>query len=496
MADIIRNIVTRIDSTANWTTLNPIPANGEQCIEVLQKGLFKLKVGDGVTPWIALKYVSMGEGDSRIGSLSDLITRDKSTIVAAINSVQEEVNLTEDDILKIKKILENVIPQYSKLPTPTGENVGTVAQYIGQTSTDYLHNYFYEVVAQSDIDPESGEEVISYKWVQTNVQPAGGASDIVDIQINDTSIVDSETKIANIKVDSEVTEDSDNLITSGGVFAALAETQPVYTAEEPSTVEVGGFPINSKPENMTFAEFADKLLHKYVAPTNILIINPNASPRQLGTILDVVGTSTVTRKATSDYPLTKLVFYLNNVAKETITEGIDVKTKAFTYTFTNVGTTSNTKYFRQNFKTTLTDSYGSNINGTAAIDFVAPTFYGKVAIPSEYDDTPAHVKEYLQNNIETVLGTLTKKNTTSTTIDNACTLTKEHYIFVTPFVWSGTKKIYDTITNMDYTSSTSTFTHNHTENGVTTNYNVYYLTDYAGSGNSFTFRLTVDVREG
>lgn len=56
MADLIKAIFTRIDSSANWKTLNPVPKNGEQCIEVLNGGLFKLKVGDGVTPWVALKY--------------------------------------------------------------------------------------------------------------------------------------------------------------------------------------------------------------------------------------------------------------------------------------------------------------------------------------------------------------------------------------------------------------------------------------------------------
>lgn len=146
MADIIRNIVTRIDSTANWTTLNPVPANGEQCIEILPKGLFKLKVGDGKTPWIALKYATMNGHDPRIGDLSELITRDKTNIVYAINSVQEEVNLTEDDIARIKEVLKHVVPQYSELPAASESTFGVVAQYIGPTTEDYTHGLFYEVV--------------------------------------------------------------------------------------------------------------------------------------------------------------------------------------------------------------------------------------------------------------------------------------------------------------------------------------------------------------
>lgn len=90
MATIYKPIITRIDTTANWTTLNPVPANGEQCIEILGGGLFKLKIGDGVSPWIALNYYQGSSGSAE--DLSKLITPDKSSLVAAINSVQKQIN--------------------------------------------------------------------------------------------------------------------------------------------------------------------------------------------------------------------------------------------------------------------------------------------------------------------------------------------------------------------------------------------------------------------
>lgn len=55
---IIQPIISKIDTTSNWKTFNPIPRSGEQCIEDLGKGLFKLKIGDGVTPWVSLKYAT------------------------------------------------------------------------------------------------------------------------------------------------------------------------------------------------------------------------------------------------------------------------------------------------------------------------------------------------------------------------------------------------------------------------------------------------------
>jgi hypothetical protein len=53
--------------------------------------------------------------------------------------------------------------QVSLLPTPSAELLGEVRQYIGTTTEDYIHNYFYECVE------ETVEENITYKWVQASV---------------------------------------------------------------------------------------------------------------------------------------------------------------------------------------------------------------------------------------------------------------------------------------------------------------------------------------
>jgi hypothetical protein len=46
----------RRDTSQNWTTANPILADGEQGLE---KDTGKLKIGDGVTRWNALSYFSV-----------------------------------------------------------------------------------------------------------------------------------------------------------------------------------------------------------------------------------------------------------------------------------------------------------------------------------------------------------------------------------------------------------------------------------------------------
>lgn len=54
MADIIQ---IRRDTSTNWTTVNPILAQGELAFETNTR---KLKVGDGVTAWNSLSYYDLG----------------------------------------------------------------------------------------------------------------------------------------------------------------------------------------------------------------------------------------------------------------------------------------------------------------------------------------------------------------------------------------------------------------------------------------------------
>lgn len=50
-------IITRNDTAANWTSVNPILAKGEQGLETDTN---KLKAGDGVTAWNSLIYITGG----------------------------------------------------------------------------------------------------------------------------------------------------------------------------------------------------------------------------------------------------------------------------------------------------------------------------------------------------------------------------------------------------------------------------------------------------
>ena len=56
--------------------------------------------------------------------------------------------------------------QFTTLPVPSVSNVGTILQYVGETTSEYTNGYFYECVLDGS----------TYKWIQKAVQPGGGGS--------------------------------------------------------------------------------------------------------------------------------------------------------------------------------------------------------------------------------------------------------------------------------------------------------------------------------
>lgn len=120
--------------------------------------------------------------DKNLQNLSDLIGDKTSlptptnTVVNNIASVDAKVDAIIDDnetgltktfssdkITKTFATLEEAnkrILQYDVLPAPTEVFGGKVVQFIGATTEDYIHNYFYECVQVEG----------NYKWVNTVVQ--------------------------------------------------------------------------------------------------------------------------------------------------------------------------------------------------------------------------------------------------------------------------------------------------------------------------------------
>ena len=79
----------RRDTSVNWTSVNPIPAQGEPCYET---DTGKLKIGNGSDNYMALPYVSDGGGSS-----GDLPIATATTIGGI--KVGDNLSITEDGTL-------------------------------------------------------------------------------------------------------------------------------------------------------------------------------------------------------------------------------------------------------------------------------------------------------------------------------------------------------------------------------------------------------------
>ena len=60
--------------------------------------------------------------------------------------------------------------QVNEMPAASADYVGIVCQYIGDTTADYTHNYFYECVEDISTNPAT------YSWEQVSVQPNGSGN--------------------------------------------------------------------------------------------------------------------------------------------------------------------------------------------------------------------------------------------------------------------------------------------------------------------------------
>lgn len=98
------------------------------------------------------------------GQLDDLETTEKSSLVGAINESRSKT---------------------TTLPTASSDYVGKVYQYIGNTTSNYTHGYFYECKENSGV----------YSWVRVDVQPGGGSGGGHTIIDSDGNIMPQRGKL-------------------------------------------------------------------------------------------------------------------------------------------------------------------------------------------------------------------------------------------------------------------------------------------------------------
>ena len=118
----------RRDTSANWTSVNPIPAQGEPCYET---DTGKLKIGNGSDNYVTLPYVSDGGGSS-----GDLPIATATTLGGV--KIGNNLSITEDGTLSatggsapdnmVTTDTEQVIPSIKLFRHPVYDNGFTQIQ--------------------------------------------------------------------------------------------------------------------------------------------------------------------------------------------------------------------------------------------------------------------------------------------------------------------------------------------------------------------------------
>ena len=177
-------------------------------IQAFPKGNSGSSVPIGGTEGQVLKKLSNTDGDAGWAddSAEELTAEEIEEIKAAFNPSIEPI-----DISKIT--VEGQTIQMDEMPLASAGVVGKIYQYIGDTSVDYKHGYFYECV----------EDNSSYSWVQTDAQPTFTAGEGIDIdEDNEISVEElSTTDVQDIKDAFEATN-----------FSPLATVYHKYSTDE------------------------------------------------------------------------------------------------------------------------------------------------------------------------------------------------------------------------------------------------------------------------
>lgn len=172
----------RRDTSTNWTSVNPIPAQGEPCYET---DTGKLKIGNGSDNYVTLPYVSDGGG-----SAGDLPIATATTLGGV--KIGENLSITEDGTL-----------------SATGGSAGT---------TDYTQ---LENKPQINSVELTGNKTLNDLGIQAkgNYQPAGDYATTADIPTKTSELTNDSGFLTEAPIPTNmVTTDTDQTISGSKTF--------------------------------------------------------------------------------------------------------------------------------------------------------------------------------------------------------------------------------------------------------------------------------------
>jgi len=169
-----KQIQIRRDTAANWTAANPVLAQGEIGIELdgLGTSLVLQKIGDGVTAWDSLPYLSTGGGGA---TSSDDVSNDSgvsgANVTEALETLQQEIPNPNNLVNQFTTDTQGVSGRFTvqePLDSNTSDaaSVGYVLDKVGEVETP---NAAFDTVGGVKIsrDTASSTTYISFDGTDT-----------------------------------------------------------------------------------------------------------------------------------------------------------------------------------------------------------------------------------------------------------------------------------------------------------------------------------------
>lgn len=148
----------RRDTSANWTSVNPIPAQGEPCYET---DTGKLKIGNGSDNYVTLPYVSDGGGSAGTTDYTQLENKPQ------INSVELTGNKTLNDL--------GIQPKGNYQPAGDYATTTDIPTKTSELTNDsgFLTEAPTNMVTTDTTQTISGDKTFTRGITTTDIYPAG-----------------------------------------------------------------------------------------------------------------------------------------------------------------------------------------------------------------------------------------------------------------------------------------------------------------------------------
>ena len=210
------SVFVRVDEveaqTIQYTTL--------PTASVSEEGHIYQYIGDTTSSYTNGYFYKCVE-DSGVYSWERVNTQDSytKTEIGNLTNLPDNTKDVVGNISDLNTNKENVFryEHSADIPTASVDNVGTIIQYVGTTTADYINGYFYKSVLNTDTS--------TYEWQNIDVQPASGIS-AVDSVNGKTGTVVLDAKDIGLQASTMPTADVDHV---NQVVQYVGTTTSTYT---------------------------------------------------------------------------------------------------------------------------------------------------------------------------------------------------------------------------------------------------------------------------